>query len=332
MMPPHLMVLCLIRAGQIILSLFLLWKAYSLRLPASIDVYCRSQAAASMSFDVSFPFAWIGVTGIGDCSTESETVTTRVWTGFGPTATLFTVLVGVTVAYAAGCVCVYALRHEWYDSNKKWPACDLLLSLLLGCIWSLDTWLAWRNFSSLKQAAHPDSVAGSLKVCSSSGGYCNANIIPDFGDVSSFLFLGLACALSCAVAVWFVFMETGLCPDDEDDELAYADFAPDVAPHAALSAKNGHFVPFSDYVYEKEDDFSNRDMSPADKALVQQQMMLYLSQWNKNGSKSEDRFANGFTFAPIRDPAEHVATISSNELTRDSIGNKVHSKFNLFKA
>lgn len=316
MIPAHLLVLCFVRVGQVLLALFLFWKAYSLRAVGSVDVYCRSNLAASLSYDVSFPFAWIGVTGVADCSSDATTSTTWTWTGFAPTTGLFAALVAATVAQAVACVCVYVWGHQWYESEKKWPACDLLASLLLACGWALDTGLAWHWFPQLRQAAHPDTVAGALSVCSAAGGYCNANQVPDLDDVSSFLFLGLACALSCAVAVWFVFMETGLCPDDDEDE-DLTDFA--VLPHAVPffpddskslacdSARNGH------------------------QQHVQQQMLLYLSQ-QRHEKGETDRFANGFTFTPIHDSGLPVHTISGSPLTRDSVPVKVHDKFNLFKA
>ena len=338
-----------------------MFKAYRFKLTSSIDVYCRSSVAGTMDYNVEYPFAWISVSGISDCSSSPNTTTTEIWTGYGPTVWLFTSLVGVSMVYASAAILFYIKNHELYDAQKRFPAFDLLISLILASLWALDSYLAWTNFPALKEEVNPDHVINKVKVCNDSGGYCTSAVAAEFGEMNSYLFLALACAVSWAIAVWFIFMESGLCPDDDED-LDYADLEPDAGvgvamANARLNGMNSTFFPFPDHMVNEKDRVARMDHYDAiwnngnnhlqDKALMQQQFMEYLSNWknhsnnsmnsgsklfNNNEGEQEDRFANGYTFAPIRDPVSSVSMISRNELQRDIVGNKVHSKWNLFKA
>lgn len=343
-MPPHLFVMSFLRLGQMLLAGFLYLKAYRYKVASSIDIFCQSSAAGQVNYEAEFPFAYVSVKAVSDCSNSAETTTTQIWTGFGPTAYLFTALVLGTLVYCVTAIVIYYNHHVVYDAKKTFPAVDLLASLIMGSLWVLDCYLAWINYPGLKTESGPDKVITALPVCNI--GYCSTQSTGDFGDVNTFLFLGLACALSWGISVWFIFMESGLCPEDEEElsddynDLDYADAHPggirglprtippiydaeqDLAKESPYRTEYGfgYERPMTGYTKEAPPD------APFDDHRVQR--MEYTWKPGTLDSQDFDRFARGLTFSP----GPQVATVTNKQLERDIIGTKVHSKWNLFKA
>lgn len=343
-MPPHLFVMSFLRLGQMLLAGFLYLKAYRYKVTSSIDIFCQSSPTGQTTYEVEFPFAWIPVKAISDCTNSAETTTTHIWTGFGPTAYLFTALILGTFVYCVTAIVFYYNHHVVYDAKKTFPAVDLLASLIMGSFWVLDCYLAWINYPGLKSESSPDKVTTVLPVCNI--GYCSAQSTGDFGDVNTFLFLGLACGLSWGISVWFIFMESGLCPEDEEElsedysDLDYADARPrairglprtippiydadqDLPKESPYRTDYGFGCERPMIGYTKESDF-------LDGHHVQRNSGIEYT-WNPGTLESQDfdRFARGLTFSPV----PQVATVTNKQLERDVIGAKVHSKWNLFKA
>lgn len=270
--------------------------------------------------------------------------------GMGPTVYLYILLSAFMVIYPMLAILFYLTRYETYDSQKKMPAVDLLISLVNGLLWIFDAYLAWHNLSGLKESCDPDKVISSTAVCSASGGYCSPGIQGEFSDLSSFLFLALACALSWGIAVWFIFMETGLAPDDDDDDLMYSDLADEttgiragrlpalVPPFSSYSVdEKGEQVGGTQYSYDTEYGMEcERGLpnAPVDGSFgnKEQMMLAYVNAWKQTAGNEFDEQTLAAMFGNSFSPERGIKTVSSRELERDTIGNKVHSKWNLFKA
>ena len=348
--PANLIVLSIFRLGQIGLMGFLFLKAYNFTVDSSFDLTCRTTSKGTVNYTVQFPFQWIAVTGLSDCSSTPTETTTYVTTNFGMPSGMFMVVTAASLVYCVGAVFTYFSHWKMYDYDKKLPAADLLMSLILGLFWVMTCYFAWSNYPTFKESSTAERVTASIPVCQSdsAGGWCSTgNSSEQFGDVKTFMFLGLASALFWGISVWFIFMEGGLVPDDDeeyDGELTDEDLAYDyigeggkVVPRTFVPFSRGQIDGKAD-LYQKEFGFDAdkvAELGAPDQVMMeaqQQQFMEYLANWQSQthkptvGDNDYDRFAHGLTFSP------QVSTISGQEYERDVMGTKVHSKWNLFKA
>ena len=374
--PAYLVVISLIRGVQIILASVLFVKIWNLSVSNQFEVFCRTNSAGMVNYEAKYPFDWLTIQAPSDCAEQSPSSTTHIWTGkplfssspprltnlllslsfsskgMGPTVYLYTALTVFMIGYSISAIIFYFWRYEDYDLQKKLPAIDLLISLTNGLLWLGDTYLAWHNLPGLKETGDPDRVISATTVCSASGAYCSPGLPGEFKDMASYLFLALANALSWGIAVWFIFMETGLAPDDYDDEV-YFDL-PDgprltglpalVPPFSSYSmdekAEQAGLVSQYSYNTEYGMEGNGEKMNAAGGALAAEgtvvskgdMMQQYINAWKENAMNSE--LDESLFAAMLKTPTQYpqIKTVSTKELERDTIGNKVHAKWNLFKA
>lgn len=371
--PAYLVVISMIRGVQIILASVLFVKIWYLSVSNQFEVFCRTNSAGMVNYEAKFPFDWLKIQAPSDCAEQSPSSTTHIWTGksilivkinsmkssdlfiiysptgMGPTVYLYTALTLFMIGYSVCAIIFYFLRHEVYDLQKKLPAIDLLVSLTNGLLWLGDTYLAWHNLPGLKETGDPDRVISATSVCSATGAYCSPGLPGEFKDMASYLFLALANALSWGIAVWFIFMETGLAPDDYDDEVYF-----DLPDGPRLTGLPALVPPFSSYPVDEKTDQSglasqysynteygmegNNDKMNgalgAEGPIVSKgdMMQQYINAWKENAMHSE--LDENLFAAMLKTPTQYpqIKTVSTKELERDTIGNKVHAKWNLFKA
>lgn len=340
-MPAQLFVISFIRCVQMGLAIYLFIKCYNLQVSHSIEIFCQSNAAGSLNYDVKFPFDYIHVASQSDCSTEPRQIEESHWTGFGPTAYLFTGVVAVVNIYGLVAIAFYSLKYKAYDVQKRFPAIDLMASLVVGLLWALTCYLGWSNFPEMKKETNPDSVQLKSTICKDLNAYCTSSKTGTWDDLNTYLFLGLANTLSWGISVWFIFMETGLCPD-EDEWSDYSDLGPyegEITGGAAGARAAPTFVAFPQLLEKPGDkyganfasEYTTGQEQAANTAQLDSQQLLGYLNWKNTQQPdllTEDgigfgRFSQGMTFTPI------VPTISEEI---DTKGVKVHKKFNLFQA
>ncbi|KAI1291936.1 Synaptophysin [Halotydeus destructor] len=327
MMSANLVVIAFVRIIQIILACVIFYKAYTLKVTSSVEVFCPGNTEPSIKYDVQYPFDYVHVPSKSDCSQASIPVTDSFATGFAPTAYLFTLSVAVSIAYGVAAIIFYCLKHQAYDVQKKLPALDLLMSLAVGIMWAICAYMAWSNYPDLKNNTSGDQIQMKATLCKDTNAYCSSYNGGNWEDMNSYLFLGIANILSWGISVWFIFMETGLYPDEYeygDDLVDYeGGFTqgpptfvafPEMAQKAAMAAGAGG---------------GGGGNLVGSAGLNDGHLVEYWKNYRKQANLGDDgdRFANGYTFTPI------VPSVSEAVQDKDDPNPvKVHNKWNLFQA
>lgn len=341
-MPSHLFVISFIRIVQMSLALFLLFKCYRLHVDHSLTIACPGASKEyrdTTKYSVEWPFIYVNVPvpmGCGENETDVRVVESH-WSGFGYSSYMFHSAVGLAIVYGLSAITFYTTRYEDYELNKKFPAIDLLASLSMGVLWAATCYMSWNEYQTLKLETGPEQMTQKLSICSGRA-FCSSDTSGTWSDVNTYLFLGLANAMSWGISVWFIFVESGLCPDDDEDEwLDNFDVESEALKNANLKG-DGSFIPFAQMEnkeFEKrysidfghEFGLDGAQLQRKQELLQQQEQQLvgYIRSKHQqfNDSAFDDKYA---AFAPV------VPTVSSDIDKAADKSIKVHSKFNLFKA
>jgi hypothetical protein len=271
---------------------------------------------------VKYPFDYVHVTSKLGCDPKGPEVTDSFSTGFAPTSYMFTVIVGISMIYCVAAIAFYVFKHHDYDLEKRLPAIDLLASLAVGIFWAITTYLGWHNFSDLKKNTSPDNIQMQATLCKDKNAYCSNFNGGNWNDMNTYLFLSIANVLSWGISVWFIFMETGLCPeDDEDVQIVDSEYG----------AQPPTFVPFPELMEKKGEGYPDATGPNGD----EDNLMTFIKKWkNVQGAEmaeGEDRFANGYTFTPVVPSVSESVHNRENTLPMDKEV-KVHNKWNVFQA
>lgn len=327
------------------LALFLLFKCYRLHVDHSITVSCPGapkEYKESARYSVEWPFIYVNVPVPSGCG-GNETLTRVMeshWSGFGYSSYLFQSAVFFSLLYPACVITFYITRYDDYELNKKYPAMDLLASLSMGILWAATCYMSWNEFQSLKQETGPDQVASKLSICSGQA-FCTSESSGTWNDMNTYLFLGLANAMSWGISVWFIFVESGLCPDEDEDEwMDNLDLDSATLKSANLKG-DGSFVPFAgmdDKEFEKrysidfghEFGLDSGQLQRKQELMAQQEQQLVGYIRSKHLQFSDPAYEEKYnsSFAPV------VPSLSETVETKTAADKsvKVHSKFNFFKA
>lgn len=316
-MNANLVVISVIRLIQATLASVIFYKCYTLKVTSTIEVFCQKNSPPPIAYSVQYPFDYVHILSQTDCSSTPNPVTDSVSTGFAATSYLFTSCVSISIAYGLLAILFYALKHQSYELQKRMPALDLLASLLIGLFWAIVTFMGWKYFPEMKKATSTDSIQMKATVCRDPTAYCSSFNSGTWDDMNTYLFLAIANMLGWGISVWFIFMETGLCPDDEEDESEIDGIINGEYGNQGLPPQ---FLPFPSIKegYEQSKEMYNSS------GVDEDELMSYI----KDGKNGGDRFANGYTFSPV------VPSLSQavDERQAEKQFVKAHNKWNVFKA
>ena len=327
MMSANLVVIAFVRIIQIVLAAVIFYKSYTLKISSSVEVFCPGTTSPAINYDVKYPFDYIHVASKTDCSMNATEVIDSFSTGFAVTAYLFTIAVVISVAYGVSAILFYALKHQAYDQQKRLPAFDLLASLLIGVVWAITAYMAWSNYHDLQKNTSPDQIQMKATLCLDKSAYCSSFSNGAWEDMNTYLFLGIANILSWGISVWFIFMETGIYPDEDEygDDILEGDGNVHPPPTFVAFPEMTEKQAMANGAYGNDG-----PVYGASNGVNDDQLLDYIK--NYRNQSNGDRFANGYTFTSLV-PSISESVQDKNEPGVDAaMSTKVHNKWNLFQA